>query len=83
MQQSDFREAPDWAAGESRPCDLYRTNSCNSNSTANDVDPNMEMDRNYKSYRPEEKDCYLSEVCGHLPQGRKEGGELLEDWRGW
>uniref|UniRef100_A0A670JZ08 Microtubule crosslinking factor 2 n=1 Tax=Podarcis muralis TaxID=64176 RepID=A0A670JZ08_PODMU len=27
-----------------------------------DVDPNMELDRSYKSYQPEEKDSYVSEI---------------------
>ncbi|XP_053102022.1 protein SOGA1 isoform X2 [Hemicordylus capensis] len=56
--QSDFREAPEWDVGESRPSDLYRS----SNSNTIDVDPNMELDRSYRSYQPEEKDSYVSEI---------------------
>ncbi|KAJ6661018.1 hypothetical protein lerEdw1_016819, partial [Lerista edwardsae] len=60
FQQSDFREAPDWDVGESRSSDLYRISS-NTTSTV-DVDPKMELDRSYKTYRPEEKDSYVSEI---------------------
>ncbi|XP_063000971.1 microtubule cross-linking factor 2 isoform X1 [Elgaria multicarinata webbii] len=59
--QSDFREAPDWDVGESRTSDLYHSSSNNNNNTI-DVDPNMELDRSYKSYQPEEKDSYVSEI---------------------
>ncbi|XP_060087002.1 protein SOGA1 isoform X2 [Heteronotia binoei] len=59
FQQSDFREAPDWDIGESRPSDLYHSSS-NTNTT--DVDANVELDRSYKSYQPEEKDSYASEI---------------------
>lgn len=67
MQQSDFREAPDWDVGESRSSDLYRISS-NTSSTI-DVDPKMELDRSYMSYRPEEKDSYVSEVCACASKG--------------
>lgn len=80
MQQSDFREPPDWDITESRTSDLYRSSSSNSTATM-DVDPNMELDRSYKSYQPEEKDSYVSEVgvkvCDYVPKGRQEG------WRLW
>nr|XP_028590681.1 protein SOGA1 isoform X4 [Podarcis muralis] len=61
FQQSDFREPPDWDITESRTSDLYRSSSSNSTATM-DVDPNMELDRSYKSYQPEEKDSYVSEI---------------------
>ncbi|XP_077191366.1 microtubule cross-linking factor 2 isoform X3 [Paroedura picta] len=57
--QSDFREAPDWDVGESRPSDLYRSSS---NTSTIDVGANVELDRSYKSYQPEEKDSYASEI---------------------
>ncbi|XP_077191364.1 microtubule cross-linking factor 2 isoform X1 [Paroedura picta] len=59
FQQSDFREAPDWDVGESRPSDLYRSSS---NTSTIDVGANVELDRSYKSYQPEEKDSYASEI---------------------
>ncbi|XP_054835182.1 protein SOGA1 [Eublepharis macularius] len=59
FQQSDFREAPDWDIGESRPSDLYHTSS---NTSAIDMDTNVGLDRSYKSYQPEEKDSYASEI---------------------
>lgn len=73
MQQSDFREAPDWDIGESRSSDLYRISS-NTASTV-DVDPKMELERSYKTYRPEEKDSYVSEVCAYVSKGQ----ELVKD----
>ncbi|XP_066480195.1 microtubule cross-linking factor 2 isoform X1 [Tiliqua scincoides] len=60
FQQSEFREAPDWDVGESRSSDLYRISS-NTTSTI-DMDPKMEVDKSYKSYQPEEKDSYVSEI---------------------
>lgn len=62
MQQSDFREAPDWDVGESRPSDLYHSSS---NTSTIDAGANVELDRSYKSYQLEEKDSYASEVCTH------------------
>ncbi|XP_042318992.1 protein SOGA1 isoform X2 [Sceloporus undulatus] len=59
--QSEFRETPDWDVGESRPSDLYRSSN-SANATIIDVDPNMEFDRSYKSYQPDEKDSYVSEI---------------------
>nr|XP_060628355.1 protein SOGA1 [Anolis sagrei ordinatus] len=61
IQQSDFREAPDWDVGESRPSDLYHSSN-SSNTTVIDVDPNVELGRSYKSYQPDEKDSYVSEI---------------------
>ncbi|XP_048351993.1 protein SOGA1 isoform X2 [Sphaerodactylus townsendi] len=59
FQQSDFREASDWDVGESRPSDLYRSSS---NSTTIDTSASVDLDRSYKSYQPEEKDSYASEI---------------------
>ncbi|KAH0619032.1 hypothetical protein JD844_018636, partial [Phrynosoma platyrhinos] len=61
IQQSDFRETLDWDVGESRPSDLY-CSSNSTNATIIDMDPNMEPDRSYKSYQPDEKDSYASEI---------------------
>ncbi|XP_044303418.1 protein SOGA1 [Varanus komodoensis] len=77
IQQSDFREAPDWDIGESRTSDLYHSSS---NTTAIDVDPNMELDQSYKSYQPEEKDSYVSEVCTHIPRRRKVDRQARGHW---
>ncbi|XP_015280726.1 PREDICTED: protein SOGA1 [Gekko japonicus] len=59
FQQSEFREAPDWDVGESRSSDLYHSSS---NTSTVDVGANVELDRSYKSYQPEEKDSYASEI---------------------
>lgn len=71
MQQSDFREAPDWDVGESRPSDLYRSSS--SNTATINSEANMGLDRSYKTYQREEKDSYVSEVCADVPKGREDG----------
>lgn len=71
MQQSDFREAPDWDVGESRPSDLYRSSSSNSNTATINSEANMGLDRSYKTYQREEKDSYMSEVCDDVPKGRE------------
>ncbi|XP_026539780.1 protein SOGA1 isoform X1 [Notechis scutatus] len=60
FQQSDFREAPDWDVGESRPSDLYRSSSSNTATISSEA--NMGLDRSYKTYQREEKDSYASEV---------------------
>ncbi|ETE71249.1 hypothetical protein L345_02929, partial [Ophiophagus hannah] len=60
FQQSDFREAPDWDVGESRPSDLYRSSS--SNTATINSEASMGLDRSYKTYQREEKDSYVSEI---------------------
>nr|XP_048676739.1 protein SOGA1 isoform X2 [Caretta caretta] len=54
--QPDFRDGPDWDAAGSRPPDLYRSNN------AMDVDPSVKLPRNYKPYRPDENDSYVTEI---------------------
>ncbi|XP_077688044.1 microtubule cross-linking factor 2 isoform X2 [Eretmochelys imbricata] len=56
FQQPDFRDGPDWDAAGSRPPDLYRSNN------AMDVDPSVKLPRNYKPYRPDENDSYVTEI---------------------
>uniref|UniRef100_A0A8C4Y7C0 Microtubule crosslinking factor 2 n=1 Tax=Gopherus evgoodei TaxID=1825980 RepID=A0A8C4Y7C0_9SAUR len=56
FQQPDFRDGPDWDAAGSRPPDLYRSNN------TMDVDSNVKLPRNYKPYRPDENDSYVTEV---------------------
>ncbi|XP_067410615.1 microtubule cross-linking factor 2 isoform X2 [Emydura macquarii macquarii] len=57
LQQPDFRDrTPDWDAVGSRPPDLYRSNN------TMDVDPNGKLPRNYKPYRADENECYITEI---------------------
>uniref|UniRef100_A0A674JZJ0 Microtubule crosslinking factor 2 n=1 Tax=Terrapene triunguis TaxID=2587831 RepID=A0A674JZJ0_9SAUR len=56
FQQPDFRDGPDWDAAGSRPPDLYRSNN------TMDVDSNVKLPRNYKSYRSDENDSYVTEI---------------------
>ncbi|XP_074826449.1 microtubule cross-linking factor 2 isoform X3 [Natator depressus] len=56
FQQPDFRDGPDWDAAGSRPPDLYRSNN------AMDVDPSVKLPRNYKPYRPDENNSYVTEI---------------------
>lgn len=56
MQQPDFREPPEWDGGGSRPSDHYRSNN------TKDLDPDIEHPRNYKPYRPDESESYMTEV---------------------
>uniref|UniRef100_A0A8C4Y789 Microtubule crosslinking factor 2 n=1 Tax=Gopherus evgoodei TaxID=1825980 RepID=A0A8C4Y789_9SAUR len=56
FQQPDFRDGPDWDAAGSRPPDLYRSNN------TMDVDSNVKLPRNYKPYRPDENDSYVTEI---------------------
>ncbi|KAH1182314.1 protein SOGA1 isoform X1 [Mauremys mutica] len=56
FQQPDFRDGPDWDAAGSRPHDLY----CSNNTM--DVDSNVKLPRNYKPYRPDENDSYVTEI---------------------
>nr|XP_032645185.1 protein SOGA1 isoform X1 [Chelonoidis abingdonii] len=54
--QPDFRDGLDWDAAGSRPPDLYLSNN------TMDVDSNVKLPRNYKPYRPDENDSYVTEI---------------------
>ncbi|XP_059589316.1 protein SOGA1 isoform X3 [Alligator mississippiensis] len=56
FQQPDFREPPEWDGGGSRPSDHYRSNN------TKDLDPDIEHPRNYKPYRPDESESYMTEI---------------------